>query len=70
MKNITPKAHVLFAHVKIFLDFKSNKSTGPKKGLGYWSDHTTESLHHSFESFWKSRSPKRQLGHPDYNEKR
>ena len=68
MKNFTPKAHVLFAHVKQFLDFKNHRSTGPKKGLGCWSEHKTESVHHDFESFSENKSFKRQLGHPDYNE--
>ena len=65
--SVTPKAHALFAHVAQFLHFK-NPQDGPKRGLGYWSEHTGESVHHDFEVFWE-RGYKRQLDSPDYMQK-
>ena len=65
--SVTPKAHALFAHVAQFLDFK-NPQDGPKRGLGYWSEHTGESVHHDFEVFWE-RGYKRQIDSPDYMKK-
>lgn len=51
--SVTPKAHALFVHVAQFLHFNNLRSS-PKHGLGYWSEHTGESIHYDFETFWKS----------------
>ena len=57
--SVTIKGHTLFAHVAQFLHFK-NPQDGPAKGLGYWSEHVFETVHHDFEQFWE-QGYKRQL---------
>ena len=63
--SVTPKAHALFVHVSQFLHFK-NPQTGPKRGLGYWSEQASESVHHDFERHWQ-QGYKRPLDSPDYD---
>ena len=53
--SVTPKAHANFAHVAQFLNFNNPQpGQGPRRGLGYWSEHTGESVHHDFEMHWQS----------------
>ena len=66
---VTPKAHILFVHVAQFLDFQNENSDGPPRGLGYWSEQASESVHHDFQKLWISGSYKRELGHSEYKEK-
>ena len=64
---VTPKAHVLFAHVAQFLDFQNkDRAEGDKLGLAYWSEQTTESAHHDFDKHWTQGCYKREIGHVDY----
>ena len=58
--SVTPKAHVVFCHAPQFLDHKGNQ-----KGLGFWSEQASESVHSDFEAFWQ-QAYKRELGHPEY----
>ena len=58
--SFTSKAHVLFAHVAQFLQFK-NPQNGPKRGLGFWSEQASETVHSDFEKFWQ-QGYKRVLG--------
>ena len=62
--SFTPKMHGLLVHTVQFLKFKMSQ-TGQKRGLGYWSEHASESVHYDFETFWQS-GYKREMGHPDY----
>ena len=64
--SVTPKAHVLFVHVAQFLDFQNQASEGPKRGLGYWSEQSSESVHHDFEKHWVNGAYKREIGHEEY----
>jgi hypothetical protein len=43
--SVTPKVHAVFHHVSEFCEH-----TGT--GLGLWSEHTVESLHHDFQKLW------------------
>ena len=51
--SVTPKAHILFVHVRQFLNF-NNPQQGPRRGLGFWSEQASESVHHDFEVHWES----------------
>ena len=67
--SVTPKAHALFAHVTQFLNFNNpQEGQGPRRGLGFWSEQASESVHHDFEVFWQ-RGYKRQVDSPDYMQK-
>ena len=66
---VTVKAHILFVHVAQFLDFQNESSDGSPRGLGYWSEQASESVHHDFNKLWVNGSYKRALGHSEYKEK-
>ena len=62
--SVTVKAHTLFMHVAQFLHYKKTQS-GPMpiprpRGLDFWSEQASESVHHDFEKFWE-QGYKRQL---------
>ena len=42
---VTPKIHAVFHHVEEFCTCKG-------RGLGPWSEQTSESLHHEFNECW------------------
>ena len=63
--SVTPKCHVLFVHVAQFLDFQNNGCT-ELRGLGYWSEQASESVHSDFEKLWVGSSYKRKKHHEDY----
>jgi hypothetical protein len=44
--SVTPKVHAVFYHVSEFC-------TMTDKGLGPWSEQTSESIHHDFAETWK-----------------
>lgn len=48
---VSPKAHALFVHVSEFLDLMTEEY--PKKGLGFWSEQASESVHYNFKDFWE-----------------
>jgi hypothetical protein len=67
---ITSKCHAVIDHVTQFLD----RQTGPQqelleKGLGYWSEQASESVHSDFKALWAGGSYKRDLSHKDYGQK-
>ena len=45
--NVTPKVHAVFHHISEFCDVV-------KKGLGPWSEQTSESLHSDFKKLWQN----------------
>ena len=45
-KNVTPKVHAVFVHVPQFLQ----RHRDLKKGMGYWSEQASESVHSYFDS--------------------
>ena len=61
-RSITLKCHVLFVHVVQFLNFA--KDAYPGKGLGFWAEQASESVHKKWEEFWLHR--KRPITDPDY----
>ena len=63
--SVTPKCHVLFVHVAQFLDFQNNGCT-ESRGLGYWSEQASESVHSDFEKLWVGSAYKREKHHEDY----
>lgn len=48
---VSPKAHALFVHVSEFLDLMHKDY--PKRGLGFWSEQASESVHYDFKDFWE-----------------
>lgn len=59
--SVTPKVHAVMHHIK---DFCNN--TG--KGLGPWSEQTSESVHHDFCQTWEKYKIRRS-DHPNYGKK-
>ena len=70
--NITPKVHALAVHVRQFLE--KHKTTEPlesaldlsgtpkkHRGLGYWSEQASESVHHKFTQRLEKGNYKRRL---------
>ena len=53
----TPKAHAIFVHVPQLLLCQGIL----QKGLGYWSEQASESVHSDFKSLWIGRSNKRAM---------
>ena len=62
-KSVTPKVHTVFVHVPQFLERHKNFH----KGLGYWSEQASESVHSDFDSLWVRSSYKRSIFHKFYN---
>ena len=61
--SVTPKVHVVCAHVVPFL----KRNPQGNRGLGYYSEQSSESVHHHFLELWDAgyaRTP----GHPNYAE--
>jgi len=56
--SITPKIHAVMFHI---IDFCKHNG----RGLGLWSEQTTEALHHEFESTWVHFKIK-DLNHPNF----
>ena len=50
--SITPKVHILIEHVETFLDMKASFS-GVRKGLGFYSEQSVESIHSDWKYFWE-----------------
>ena len=62
-KNVTPKVHAVFVHVPQFL----KRHRDLQKGMGYWSEQASESVHSDFDSLWLGSSYKRSIFHKNYN---
>ena len=62
-KSVTPKVHAIFLHVPQFLNYNKNL----QKGLGYWSEQASETVHTDFDSLWIGSSYKRAITHKSYN---
>ena len=62
-KNVTPKVHAVFVHVPQFLQ----RHRYLQRGLGYWSEQASESVHSDFDSLWVLSSYKRSIFLKDYN---
>ena len=60
---VSPKAHALFVHVPEFLDLM--KADFPNRGLGFWSEQASESVHYDFKDFWE-KGYKLALVHKSY----
>lgn len=60
--SVTPKVHAVFVHVTQFL----NRQQPLNKGLGYWSEQASETVHSDFDSLWVGSSYKRAMSHKDY----
>lgn len=58
----TPKVHALIDHVLPFL-----LRTEKQQGLGYWSEHSSEAVHHDFNLLW-GRSFKVSAANPHFAE--
>ena len=54
-KSVTPKVHAIFLHIPQFLEQNKNL----QKGLGYWSEQASETVHSDFDSLWIGSSYKR-----------
>ena len=61
------KPHIVVKHVPQFLDRR--KDSHPGKGLGHWSEQTTEHIHGDFDHFYTTGNYNRPLGHKEYDEK-
>lgn len=55
---VTPKVHAVFFHVADFCESKN-------RGLGPWSEQSTESVHHDFSSLWEDFKV-RSFNHPNF----
>ena len=60
---VTPKVHAILVHVPQFLTRNSKQ----KKGLGYWSEQASESVHHDWDALWGDY--KRPITHKEYKDK-
>ena len=49
---VSPKVHALIKHTWKFLSLMS--SSNPNKGLGFWTEQASESVHYDFKQFWES----------------
>ena len=58
----TPKAHAIFVHVPQLL----LRQGIFQKGLGYWSEQASETVHSDFESLWIGNSYKRAMTYKCY----
>ena len=63
--SVTPKVHAVCVHVPQFLQ----RNGEGKKGLGYWSEQASESVHRDWDKLWVDSSYKRALSHKDYQKK-
>ena len=59
------KTHILEAHVVEFLNRQTGVFKG--KGLGFWSEQASESVHYDWYKLWVDNKYKRELDHKDYN---
>ena len=78
--SFAPKIHAVLVHVPQFLNAKAeehrfrqekegkpmSERTAFSRGLGYWSEQASESVHNDFHSLWVGASYKRGLTHPAY----
>ena len=48
---VSPKVHALVIHVPEFLD--SMQESYPDKGLGFWSEQASETVHYDFKQFYE-----------------
>ena len=60
--SITPKLHAIFVHVPQFLQHQNLV-----KGLGFWSEQASETVHRDFDDLWVEGRYKRALGHTEYS---
>ena len=63
--SIILKTHILEAHVVEFLNRQTGVFKG--KGLGFWSEQASESVHYDWYKLWVDNKYKRELDHKDYN---
>ena len=61
-KSVMPKFHAIFVHVAHFIE----KFRHLGKGLGYWSEQASESVHCDFDSLWIGSKYKRAMSHEQY----
>ena len=59
--SVTPKVHMVFAHISDFLELKDEVS-----GLGKWTEQAMESAHHEFKSEWNLK--RLDVTHPKFGE--
>ena len=57
--SIILKAHILEAHVVEFLNRQTGALKG--KGLGFWSEQASESVHYDWNKLWVDNKYKREL---------
>ena len=50
-KKVSPKVHAVVIHVPAFLESMADKYPG--KGLGFWSEQASESVHYDFKQFYE-----------------
>ena len=61
----TLKVHILEAHVVQFL--KRKHIEYPGKGLGFFAEQASESVHCDWDNLWTGHKYKRSLEHKDYD---
>ena len=61
------KMHILESHVVTFLERQEGFGYGGK-GLGWWSEQASESVHSDWKKLWLGRKYVRAISHPDYDE--
>ena len=62
---IPVKVHILEAHVVDFLERQAGLGYAGK-GLGWWSEQASESVHSDWKKLWEGGKYVRGLYHPDY----
>ena len=65
--NIPVKVHILEAHTVDFLERQEAFGNGGK-GLGWWSEQASESVHSDWKKLWIERKYVRDIYHPDYDQ--
>ena len=64
-KEIPLKVHILEIHVPQFLNRK--QADYPGKGLGFFNEQSSESVHHDWDALWVGNKYKRELKDKDYD---
>ena len=59
------KVHILEIHVPQFLNRK--QADYPGKGLGFFNEQSSESVHHDWDALWVGNKYKRELKDKDYD---
>ena len=76
--SVTPEVHAIIKNAPKFIDNQDEKHDITQRklpptlrkiflrGLGYWSEQVSESVHPDFIRVWETGAYKRSLGHPEY----